>query len=130
MDERNLLAPVLAADPKVAVQREHESVGMHFSHPHQASIGQRHRHALVAAQQLPDPEATSVLIAAFGHLPEDRQIPVIQTLGKRRDLAAVPALAALVASLLPQAKHAKRTSTARTVETILFFMALPSKREV
>ena len=54
MDEWNLLAPKLAVDPKVTVQREHESVVMQLRHPHQASVGQRHRHALVAAEQLPD----------------------------------------------------------------------------
>ena len=54
MEEGDLLASVLAVDPKVTVQREDESVVMQLRHPHQASVGQGHRHALVAAEQLPD----------------------------------------------------------------------------
>jgi HEAT repeat protein len=51
--------------------------------------------AIRAAQQLPGPEVTSVLTSALSQLPVDHQIPVVQTLGKRGDPAALPALTAL-----------------------------------
>lgn len=50
--------------------------------------------ALRAAEGLPGPEVTSILIGALGDLPDDRQIPVIQALAWRRDPAALGALAA------------------------------------
>jgi HEAT repeat protein len=50
--------------------------------------------AIRAAQQLRDPGTTSVLIDALGQLPDERQIPTILALGKRRDSAALPALMA------------------------------------
>ena len=50
--------------------------------------------AIRAAQQLRDPGTTSVLIDALGQSPDDRQIPMILALGKRRDCAAMPALMA------------------------------------
>lgn len=50
--------------------------------------------AIRAAQQLRDPGATSVLTDALGQVPDDRQIPMILALGKRRDPAALPALMA------------------------------------
>ncbi len=46
------------------------------------------------AQEIPGPEVTRVLTAELGQLPADHQVLVIQTLGKRADAAAVPALVA------------------------------------
>ena len=55
--------------------------------------------AVQAAQELPkDKVVTEVLTAELGKLPADNQILVIQTLGKRADPAALPALFALAKS--------------------------------
>jgi HEAT repeat protein len=44
------------------------------------------------SQEMPGPEVTTLLASELGGLPADRQIPVIQSLAKRGDAAALPAL--------------------------------------
>jgi HEAT repeat protein len=51
--------------------------------------------AIRAAQQSPGSEATAVLTGALSQSPVDRQIVIMQTLGKRGDPAALPALTKL-----------------------------------
>jgi HEAT repeat protein len=47
------------------------------------------------AQELPGPEVTQALATELPQLPADKQIVIIQTLAKRADAAALPALQAL-----------------------------------
>ncbi len=54
--------------------------------------------AVQAAQELPGAEVSKALTAELKQLPADNQILVIQTLGKRGDRAAVPAISALAKS--------------------------------
>jgi len=54
--------------------------------------------AVQAALELPGPEVTKALTAELNRLPADNQILVIQTLGKRGDAGAVPAISALARS--------------------------------
>jgi HEAT repeat protein len=54
--------------------------------------------AVRTAQEMPGPDVTRVLATELAGLPADRQIPVIQTLAKRRDDAALPALSAAAKS--------------------------------
>jgi len=54
--------------------------------------------AVQTAQELPDTEVTLALTAEMNRLPADNQILVIQTLGKRADALASPALFALARS--------------------------------
>jgi HEAT repeat protein len=44
------------------------------------------------SQEMPGPEVTGLLAGELGGLPADRQIPVIQSLARRGDAAALPAL--------------------------------------
>ncbi len=48
--------------------------------------------AVQTAQEMPGAEVTEALTAELGRLPADNQILVIQTLGKRADTSALPAL--------------------------------------
>ena len=50
------------------------------------------------SQEMPGPDVTRLLAAELAGLPADRQIPVIQTLAKRHDDAALPALYAAAKS--------------------------------
>ncbi len=54
--------------------------------------------AVQAAQELPGPEVTKALTAELKQLPADNKILVIQTLGKRGDAKALPALFAAAKS--------------------------------
>ena len=50
------------------------------------------------SQEMPGPDVTRLLAAELAGLPADRQIPLIQTLAKRHDDAALPALSAAAKS--------------------------------
>jgi len=54
--------------------------------------------ALRTAQEMPGKDVTRLLAAELGGLPADRQVPLIQTLAKRGDDAALPALYAVAKS--------------------------------
>lgn len=81
--------------------------------------------AIRAVQQLRDLGTTSVLTDALGQLPDDRQIPVILALGKRRDPAA---LAALMAKAKASAKPV-RLAAIRSLAELGQAKALPALLE-
>ena len=54
--------------------------------------------AIRTSQEMPGPDVTRLLATELAGLPADRQIPVIQTLAKRHDDAALPALSAAAKS--------------------------------
>jgi HEAT repeat protein len=62
--------------------------------------------AVRAAQRLPGTEVTQALTADLARLPADTQVLVAQTLGVRRDPAALPALVALAQSGSPPVRLA------------------------
>jgi HEAT repeat protein len=77
--------------------------------------------AVQAAQELPGAEVTEALTAGLNELPADNQILVIQTLGKRADAAALPALFSLASS----GSKAVRVAAIRALPEIAHPSAVP-----
>jgi HEAT repeat protein len=85
--------------------------------------------AVRAAQQMPGPEVGSVLTDALGQLPDERQIPVIQATGTRRDQAAAPALAARAKASSKPVRLAAIRSLGELGQTAILPVFLESLRD-
>ncbi|GAF75723.1 unnamed protein product, partial [marine sediment metagenome] len=77
--------------------------------------------AVQTAQELPGAEVTQALTAELNRLPSDNQILVIQTLGKRADASASPALFALAKN----SKKSVRIAAIRSLAEIGHSSAVP-----
>ena len=66
-NERNWLAAIAAVGQKITIRRENKRVPVGFRHPHQAGIGERHWHSLVAFKMTKDRGRILVVRRIRGH---------------------------------------------------------------